>query len=93
MPVIVVDLLEVIEVQHDHAVVGGEPAEGTVEHAAVDEAGQQVGRRRLGEPLVPHAELQDLPGIEQERRQVPFEEDTRGAAGWCSGQQRLTVAE
>ena len=38
-------------------------------------------------------ELQDLPGIEQEGRQVPFEEGTRGAAGWCSGQQRLTVAE
>ena len=70
MPEIVVDLLEAVEVQHDHGVVGGEPAEGTIEHAAVGEAGQQVGRRGLGEPLVPPAELQDMPGIEQEGRQV-----------------------
>ena len=93
VPEIVVDLLEVVEVQHDHGVVGGEPAEGTVEHAAVGEAGQQVGRCGLGEPLVPPAELQYMPGIEQEGRQVPFEECARGAAGRGSGQQRLTVAE
>ena len=93
MPEIVVDLLEAVEVQHDHSVVGGEPAEGTIEHAAVGEAGQQVGRRGLREPLVPPAELQDMPGIEQEERQVPFEEGTRGTAGWRGGQQRLTVTE
>ena len=89
----VVDLLEVVEVQHDHGVAGGEPAEGTIEHPAVGKAGQLVGRRGLGEPLVPAAELQDMPGVEQEGRQVPVEEGTGGTAEWGRGQQRLTVTE
>ena len=93
VPEIVVDLLEVVEVQHDHRVAGREPAEGTVEHAAVGQAGQQVGRCGLGEPLGPPAELQYMPGVEQEGRQVPFEKRTRCAAGRGGGQQRLTVAE
>ncbi len=93
VPESVVDLLEVVEVQHDHGVLGREPAEGTIEHAAVGEAGQRVGPRGLGQPLVPPAELQYMPGVEQEGRYVPFEECTRCAAGRGSGQQRLTVAE
>jgi hypothetical protein len=48
VPEIVVDLLEVVEVQHDHGIVAREPAEGTIKHAAVGEAGQQVGRCGLG---------------------------------------------
>jgi hypothetical protein len=47
----------------------------------------------LGEPLVASAELQHVPGVEQEGRQVPFEEGAGGAAGRGRGQQRLAVAE
>ena len=48
VPQRVIDLLEVVEVQHDHGVVGAEPAQGTIERAAVGEAGQRVGPRGLG---------------------------------------------